>query len=207
MFSILTQFWIEYQAWFFIWFFRETEWWYTIIKINFDNEKCNVSFSQNKTSHKIIYVQLTWAFKIHAFERKSIILLIVCPCISIEWIYILKWLICLLDSLFDTNNMLNHQKFCKIILYFRKVRFWPNFKCRFQGPLWTYSNCHIDICPGNICSCNICPYNKLLSCYWPNLDQTLKVGSWDHLKQILTIKVTFFRSTFALATFVNIRNI
>ena len=67
------------------------------------------------------------------------------------------------------------------------VRFWPNFKCRFPGPLWTYSNCHNDICPGNICPCNICPYKEYLSCYWPNFDQTLKVGSWDHLKHIPTV--------------------
>ena len=67
------------------------------------------------------------------------------------------------------------------------VQFWPNFKCRFLGPLWTYSNCHNDICPGNICPCNICPYKEYLSCYWPNFDQTLKVGSWDHLKHISTV--------------------
>ena len=67
------------------------------------------------------------------------------------------------------------------------VQFWPNFKCRFPGPLWTYSNCHNDICPGNICPCNICPYKEYLSCYWPNFDQTLKVGSWDHLKHIPTV--------------------
>ena len=67
------------------------------------------------------------------------------------------------------------------------VRFWPNFTCRFPGPLWTYSNCHNDICPGNICPCNICPYKEYLSCYWPNFDQTLKVGSWDHLKHIPTV--------------------
>ena len=67
------------------------------------------------------------------------------------------------------------------------VRFWPNFKCRFLGPLWTYSNCHNDICPGNICPCNICPYKEYLSCYWPNNDQTLKAGSWDHLKHIPTV--------------------
>ena len=67
------------------------------------------------------------------------------------------------------------------------VQFWPNFKCRFPWPLWTYSNCHNDICPGYICPCNICPYKEYLSCYWSNFDQTLKVGSWDHLKHIPTV--------------------
>ena len=34
----------------------------------------------------------------------------------------------------------------------------------------------------------------------PDLDETLHVGSWEHLKQILTVMVTF-----AQATFVHIR--
>ena len=36
-----------------------------------------------------------------------------------------------------------------------------------------------DICPGNICPVNICPYREYLSFYWPDFDQTLKVGSLD----------------------------
>ena len=44
-----------------------------------------------------------------------------------------------------------------------------------------------------------------LSCYWPDFDQTLKVGSREHLKGIPT--VTFVKATFVLATFVYIRNI
>ena len=50
--------------------------------------------------------------------------------------------------------------------------FWPNFKGRFLGPFWTYSNCNNDICPGNICSCDICPYPEYFTCYLPNFDQT-----------------------------------
>ena len=38
----------------------------------------------------------------------------------------------------------------------------------------------------------------------PNFDQTLKVGSWDHLEQIPTVMITFVQVTFALATFVHI---
>ena len=44
----------------------------------------------------------------------------------------------------------------------------------------TDSNYHGSICPGNICPVNICPYKEYLSCWWPDLSQTLKVGSWDH---------------------------
>ena len=43
---------------------------------------------------------------------------------------------------------------------------------------------------------------QYLSCYWHDLDQTLKIGSWDHPEQILTVTVTFVQ-----ATFVHIRNI
>ena len=48
---------------------------------------------------------------------------------------------------------------------------------------------------------------QYFSCYWPDLDQTLKVGSWEHLEQIKTVTVTFVQATFVLATFVHIRNI
>ena len=40
-------------------------------------------------------------------------------------------------------------------------------------------NCHCDICPGNICLGDICPYQEYLSSYWSNFDQTLKVGSLE----------------------------
>ena len=52
-----------------------------------------------------------------------------------------------------------------------------------------------------ILSSNICPYQEYLSCYWPDFDQTLKVGSWDYLEQISTIAVTFFQATLVQATF------
>ena len=50
----------------------------------------------------------------------------------------------------------------------------------------------------------------ILNSYWPNLDQTLKVGSWDHLEQISTVKmifVTFVQATFVLVAIAHIRNI
>ena len=50
----------------------------------------------------------------------------------------------------------------------------------------------MDICPCNICPGDICPYWQYLSCYWPDFDQILKVGSWDLLKHIPTVTVTFF---------------
>ena len=37
----------------------------------------------------------------------------------------------------------------------------------------------MDICPCNICPGNICPYQQYLSCYWPDFDKILKVGSWE----------------------------
>ena len=52
--------------------------------------------------------------------------------------------------------------------------FWPNFKRRFLGPSLTHSDCHGGICP----------YREYLICYWPDFDQTLKVGSSDHLEQL-----------------------
>ena len=41
----------------------------------------------------------------------------------------------------------------------------------------------------------------------PDYDETLKIGSWEHLEQIPTVMVTFVQATFVLATFVHIRNI
>ena len=43
---------------------------------------------------------------------------------------------------------------------------------------------------------DICPYQEYLSCYSPDFNQTLKVGSWDHLDQILAVMVTFVQTTF-----------
>ena len=68
-------------------------------------------------------------------------------------------------------------------------------------------NCHGNICPGNICPGDICPYQEYLSCYSADFDQTLKVGSWDHLDHIQAVMLTFVQTTLVLATFVDIRNI
>ena len=40
---------------------------------------------------------------------------------------------------------------------------------------WGCDNYQDNICPGNIC-----PYQKYLRCYRPDVDQTLKVGSWNN---------------------------
>ena len=48
---------------------------------------------------------------------------------------------------------------------------------------------------------------QYLSCYWPDFDETLKVGSCEHLEQIPIVRVTFVHVTFVLTTFVHIRNI
>ena len=63
-----------------------------------------------------------------------------------------------------------------------------------------------------ICPRNICPYQEYLSCYWPDFDETLQVGSWEHLEKLPTVTVTFVQAilvqaTFVLVTFVHIRNI
>ena len=82
------------------------------------------------------------------------------------------------------------------------TRFWWNFKGRFLWTFRTDSNCQGDICLRNICPRNICPYQEYLSCYWPDFDETLNVGSCEHLEHIPTVSVTF-----VLVTFVHIRNI
>ena len=42
----------------------------------------------------------------------------------------------------------------------------------------------------------------IVGCYWPDFDQTLKVGSWEHLEHIPTVMVTFVQAAFVQATFV-----
>ena len=61
---------------------------------------------------------------------------------------------------------------------------------------------HVCICPGDIC-----PYQQYLSCYWPDLDQILNKGSWEHIQQITTVTTTFVQATFVLGIFVHISNI
>ena len=48
---------------------------------------------------------------------------------------------------------------------------------------------------------------QYLSCYRPVFDQILKVGSWEHQEQILTVRLTFVQATFVLETFVHVGNI
>ena len=91
--------------------------------------------------------------------------------------------------------------------FFLTFIFGPNFKQRVQGTYTTDYKCHHDICPGNICPGDICPNQQYLSCYWPDLDQTLNKGSWEHIQQIRTVTATFVRATFVLGTFVQISNI
>ena len=82
------------------------------------------------------------------------------------------------------------------------TQFLWKFKCRILGKLRTDSNCHGDIYPGDIY-----PYQEYLSCYWPNFDETLNIGSWKHLQQIPTVMVAFAQATFVQVTFVHIRKI
>ena len=41
----------------------------------------------------------------------------------------------------------------------------------------------------------------------PDFDETLKIGIWEHLKQIPTVMLTFVQATFVLVTFVHFRKI
>ena len=75
----------------------------------------------------------------------------------------------------------HHRNSMSVISQLLLTRFWRNFKRRFMGLSWTDFNCHSNICPGNICPGDICPYQEYLSCYWPDFDQTLKIGSWEYL--------------------------
>ena len=45
---------------------------------------------------------------------------------------------------------------------------------------------------------------QYLSCYWPDFDETLNEGSWEHLGQIPTVTATFVQTTFVQATFVQV---
>ena len=53
--------------------------------------------------------------------------------------------------------------------------------CRFLERFLTAVNCSGDICPFNICYGHTCTYQEYLSCYWPDVIQTLEVGSWPSL--------------------------
>ena len=85
----------------------------------------------------------------------------------------------------------------------------PNLNKMTLQTLWTFrtdSNCQGDICQRNICPRDISPYQEYISCYWPDFDETLQVGSWEHLEKIPTVTVTFVQAIFVQA-FVHIRNI
>ena len=53
----------------------------------------------------------------------------------------------------------------------------------------------VNICQGNICPGDICQYQKYLSSNCPDFDETLKIGSLEHLEQIPTVMVTFVDAT------------
>ena len=74
------------------------------------------------------------------------------------------------------------------------TQFRPNFEGRFLGPFSRDSYCNSDICPSKICPGDICSFQKYLSYYWFDFDQTLNVGSWDHLTDV-NCQVTFFQAT------------
>ena len=87
----------------------------------------------------------------------------------------------------------------------------PNVKLTFvQAKFVLVTFVHIRNIPAvtdPICPRDVCPYKEYLSCYLPNFDETLEVGSWEHLEQIPTVRVTFVHTIFVLATYVHIRNI
>ena len=48
---------------------------------------------------------------------------------------------------------------------------------------------------------------QYLSCYYPDIDETLKIDSWEHLEKITTVMMTSVQAAFVLATFVHIKSI
>ena len=84
-----------------------------------------------------------------------------------------------------------HTNLMSVIYLLLLTWFWRNCKGRLLGTSRTVSDCHSDICPGDIY-----PYQEYLSCYWPDFDETLKLGFWEHLEQIPAVKVTFVKATF-----------
>ena len=100
---------------------------------------------------------------------------------------------------FHTTTTHHHTNSQAAISQLLLARFGSNFKHRVP----TDYNCHHNICQGNICPWDICPYQLYLSCYWPDFDQTLNIGS----QQITTVTTTFVKATFVLGTFVHISNI
>ena len=82
----------------------------------------------------------------------------------------------------------------QLLLYW----FWWNFKGKCLGISGTDHNCPGDNCPGNISPGYICQYQEHHNCYGHDFDQTLKVGSWEHLEPIPTVTWTFVQATFVL---------
>ena len=68
----------------------------------------------------------------------------------------------------DFAHPTHHTNSMSAISQLLLTAFWWNFKG------------HGDICQNNICPDNICPYQKYFSCYSPIVDQTLKIGSFNH---------------------------
>ena len=97
------------------------------------------------------------------------------------------------------------------------TQFWPNFIGSVPGTICNRCQIQGEICPSNICPSDICPHQEYGSCYWPNFDQTLMIGSLDNLQQMPTVMVTFFlaiicpgdicQATFVLVTIIHMRNI
>ena len=52
----------------------------------------------------------------------------------------------------------------------------------------------MDICPFNNCPCDTCLHQEYLSCHWPDLHQTLKVGPWNNLEDIPFMTVKFAKN-------------
>ena len=88
----------------------------------------------------------------------------------------------------QTPPTTHHTNSMSVISQLLFTRFSLNFNGGFLGTSRTSTNCYGDICAGNTCPCDICSYQEYLSCDWPNFDQTLGVGPWDHLEQILPPK-------------------
>ena len=92
--------------------------------------------------------------------------------------------------------------------YWHLLRFfgeWFNISLVFDGIKWRFVQLNLNTKIGLPTTQTL--RQQYLSCYWPDLDQTLNKGSWEHIQQITTVTTTFVQATFVLGTFVHISNI
>ena len=99
----------------------------------------------------------------------------------------------------------HHRNSMSAISQLLLTRFWWKLKGRFLGTSKTDSRFMVTFvqASGIICSHNIFPYQEYLSCYWPDYDEILKVGSWEHLEEVFGSNI-FFIQNFWVSIFLDL---